>query len=50
VITPGQKFNAKEGKLLALEAPEAVTLLLDFDELEALTEQLAPPESLPKSK
>jgi len=48
VITPGQKFNAKDGKLFALDAPEAVKLLIDFDELDSLAEQLTPPEELPK--
>lgn len=48
IITPGQKFNAKEGKMFALEAPEAVELLIDFDELDALAEQLTPAEDLPK--
>jgi hypothetical protein len=44
IITPGQKFNAKEGKLFALETPEAVELLIDFDELDSLAEELAPDE------
>ena len=50
VITPGQTFNAKDGKLLPLAAPEAVTLLIDFDELDALTEQLTPTEESPGTK
>ena len=50
VITPGQQFNAKDGKLLPLAAPEAVTLLIDFDELDALTEQLTPSEESPGTK
>jgi hypothetical protein len=50
VITPGQKYNAKEGKVFDLATPETVASLLDFDELDALAEQLTPPEELPKSK
>jgi hypothetical protein len=43
VITPGQKFSAKEGKALPLSAPDAVELLIDWDELESLVEKQAPP-------
>jgi hypothetical protein len=50
VIAPGQKFNAKDGKMFALAAPEAVEALIDFDELDSLAEQLTPPEELPKRK
>ena len=50
MIAPGQKFNAKDGKLLPLEASEAVELLLDFDELDALAEQLSDWDELPKRK
>jgi hypothetical protein len=50
VITPGKKFSAKDGKLFSLAAPEAVELLIDFDELDSLAEQLTPPEELPKRK
>jgi hypothetical protein len=50
VITPGQKFNAKEGKMFAVATPEAVQLLIDFDELDSLAEQLTPSETSPKRK
>jgi len=47
MITPGQKFKSKEGKMFALDPSEAVQSLIDFDELDALAEQLTPPEELP---
>lgn len=50
VITPGQKFNAKDGKVFALEPPEAVNLLIDFDELDSLAEQLSPSVDLQNRK
>src|SRR5688572_29559253 len=50
VITPGQKFNAKEGKVFPLDTPEAVQLLIDFDELDSLVEESAPPENTPKQE
>lgn len=43
IITPGQKFNSSEGKVFPLATPEAVQLLIDFDELDSLAEQLTPP-------
>ncbi len=44
VITPGMQFSAKEGKLFALATPESVKLLIEFDELDSLTEQWAEEE------
>ncbi len=44
VIAPGMKFSAKDGKMLPLEVPEAVKLLIEFDELDALAEQVASPD------
>lgn len=38
VIAPGQKFDAKEGKLLPVATPEAVAMLIEFNELHALLE------------
>ena len=38
IIDPGQKFDAKEGKLLPLATPESVAMLIEFDELHALME------------
>jgi hypothetical protein len=42
VITPGQKFNAKEGKMFALNASSAVEEFIDLDEIQSLGEQLTP--------
>lgn len=39
LITPGMKLAAKDGKMLPLEAPESVKLLIEFDELDSLEEQ-----------
>ena len=50
VITPGQKFSAKDGKAFALPAPEAVEVLIIFDELDSLAEQLSLTEGLPKTE
>jgi hypothetical protein len=50
IITPGQKFNAREGKLLPLETPESVAWLIDFDELDSMAEKLAPSEQPKKDK
>lgn len=47
IVTPGQKFHAKEGKLFPLDPPESVELMIDFDELDSLAEQLAPIVELP---
>lgn len=47
IVTPGQKFHAKEGKLFPLNPPESVELLIDFDELDSLAEQLSPIVELP---
>lgn len=43
IITPGQEFDAKEGKLLAVATPKAVATLIEFDELQALAEGVTPP-------
>ena len=50
VIEPGQQFLARDGKLLPLAAPDAVTALIDFDELDSLSEQLTAPEESQKAK
>ena len=39
LIAPGMQFSRKDGKMLPLEAPEAVKLLIEFDELDSLAEQ-----------
>ena len=39
VIEPSMKFNAKEGKMLPLNAPEAVELLIDIDELHSVADE-----------
>ncbi len=44
IITPGQRFSAKDGKVFSLNPSDAVQELIHFDELDALTEQLMPPE------
>jgi hypothetical protein len=52
MITPGQKYSAKEGKMFPLATPEAVLMLLDLDELQSLAEELelpAAPEKLTKA-
>lgn len=38
VIEPGMTFNAKEGKMFALEPTAAVQMLIEFDELDAVAE------------
>ncbi len=43
IITPGQKFDPKEGKLLAVETPETVLTLIQFDEIHALAEAINHP-------
>jgi len=43
IIAPGQKFLAKEGRQFPLNPPEAVELLINFDELDSLAEQLSLP-------
>ena len=53
VIAPGQKFLAKYGKLFGLATPKAVELLIDFDELDSLAEQLTAslaPQARPKAQ
>ena len=50
IITPGQKFNTKEGKLLPLEIPESVAWLIDFDEIDSMAEKLTSPEQPKKDK
>lgn len=49
IITPGQKFNTKDGKVLPLETPETVDWLIDFDELDSMAEKLSSSEE-PKAK
>ena len=43
IIAPGQRFDAKEGKLLPLATPESVAMLIEFDELHALMESTQRP-------
>jgi hypothetical protein len=43
-IIPGQQFNAKEGKMLPVNAPDEVETLIDLDELDSLGEQLMAPD------
>jgi len=40
IITPGQRFNAKEGKMFRLEASSEVADLIDLDDIQSLGEQL----------
>lgn len=47
VIAPGQKFDAKEGKLLPVAMPESVAILIEFDELHALMETTLPRGATP---
>ena len=47
VIMPGQKLDAKEGKPLPAAPPEAVAMLIEFDELHAFLET-AHPATAPK--
>jgi len=42
VITAGQKFNAKEGKVFSANPPAEVEELISLDELQSLAEQLTP--------
>ncbi len=42
IITPGQKFDGKEGKVFPLAAPAAVDDLIAFDEMQSLAEELTP--------
>jgi len=46
VITPGQKFNSKEGKLLKEDPSESVKTLIDLDEMDSLADKLMPAEEL----
>lgn len=39
IITPGQQFLPKEGKLFPLDPPLAVKAIIEFDELQALGEE-----------
>ena len=50
LITPGQKFDSKEGKMFALDPSEAVKDLIEFDELEALAEQSSAPDDAAVTK
>lgn len=45
VITPGQKYDSKEGKMLAVATPDAVLMLIEFDEIHALAEESLPAET-----
>jgi hypothetical protein len=42
VITPGQKFNAKEGKVFAADASAEVEGYISLDEIQALADELTP--------
>lgn len=42
VIKPGQKFDAREGKVFSAAAPAAVEEMIDLDEIQSLGEQLTP--------
>ena len=42
VINPGQKFEAKEGKMFPLDAPDFVDVFIELDELDSLVDQLEP--------
>lgn len=48
IIAPGMQFSRKDGKMLPLEASEAVKLLIEFDELDALAEQWTDSDEAPK--
>jgi hypothetical protein len=50
IITPGQKFDSKEGKMFDLNPSERVESLIDFDELDALAEQASADDAPAKSK
>ncbi|MEO6033868.1 MAG: hypothetical protein ABIQ35_01305 [Verrucomicrobiota bacterium] len=41
VISPGQIFSAKDGKMLPVATPEKVVQLIEFDELHALAEKIS---------
>ncbi len=40
VVAPGELFRAKEGKMLAAEAPPAVLRLIQWDEVDALSDAM----------
>lgn len=44
VVAPGELFRAKEGKMLAEDAPEAVKKLIEWDEVAALSDAMSTPE------
>lgn len=48
IMAPGMQFSRKDGKRLPLEAPEAVKLLIEFDELDSLAEQWAVTDATPE--
>ncbi len=50
LIAPGMQFNGKEGKMLPLEATEAVKLLIEFDELDSLAEEASTTDGTPKKE
>jgi len=43
VISPGQSFAAKEGKMLPAATPEEVKTLIELDELQELTDNMSRP-------
>jgi hypothetical protein len=43
IISPGQQFDIKEGKMLPMATPETVKTLIEFDELHALLEGASGP-------
>ncbi|MHB8520986.1 MAG: FecR family protein [Limisphaerales bacterium] len=50
VIAPGQKFDAKHGKVMRLAPSEEELTLIQLDELHALTDLLTPEEELATKK
>ena len=40
IISPGEKFDSKEGKVFRADAPAAVNEYVEFDEIELLGEKL----------
>jgi hypothetical protein len=50
VISPGMKYNAREGKMYSPDPRESVKALIEFDELDSLTEKTAASEDQAKGK